>query len=264
MRGGGGAVSRTQSYVEGILTGPATVHPGRRPAPTAPHASLYSFSLVSCREQRWPDVTGWPSDAVRVGEQGEEAGRPDTEGRAEVTGTKESLALQEGRSVRGKGTRRGSRCRERDRAARGRCGALRGRRGVAPRREDAAVRLPSILWEPPSPLPSLQGVQAGPRHGAPPLSAAGSHQGESLCPGHRARLREGRKLSPSECSLGTPLPRPPAREENCLLPLKSGCWEDVELGPWAALSPLSPGSENIQQRGGIRQGGDAAFWATLP
>lgn len=82
---------------------------------------------------------------------------------------------------------------------------------------------------------------------------------ESLCPGHRARLREGRKLSPSECSLGTPLPRPPAREENCLLPLKSGCWEDVELGPWAALSPLSPGSENIQQRGGDQTGRRCRF-----
>lgn len=112
MRVGGAgeeAVSRTQSSVEGTLTGRATFHPGRQPARAALHGRsqrdkhlglILLFLSLSCHELHWPNATGGPSDAVHVGEQGEEAGRLDMGGRPEVTGTKEMLALREGRSVR--------------------------------------------------------------------------------------------------------------------------------------------------------------------
>ena len=41
-----------------------------------------------------------------------------------------------------------------------------------------------------------------------------------------------------------------AKEENCLLPLKSGCWAVIKLKLSAAVSPFSPVNVNIQLVGG--------------
>lgn len=116
------------------------------------------------------------------------------------------------------------------------------REGLKERRHSGAPPQHPFLWEllcfPPC------GLFPGPRHCAPPLSVAGTNQSEPLSPGHSDWLREGPKLSPESFPWGSS-----AREENCLLPLNSGCWVVVTLELLAAISPFSPISVNIQHRG---------------
>lgn len=45
-----------------------------------------------------------------------------------------------------------------------------------------------------------------------------------------------------------------AKEGNCLLPLKSGCWAVIKLKLSAAVSPFSPVNVNIQLGGKIESG----------
>ena len=107
------------------------------------------------------------------------------------------------------------------------------REGLKERRHSGASLQHPFLWE----LLCFPPCRRfpGPRHCAPPLSAAGTNQSEPLSPGHSDWLREGPKLSPESFPWGSS-----AREENCLLTLNSGCWMVVKVRTISCHLPLLP------------------------